>query len=936
MAETTTRFTHRTEIVEVSDFLARASKGPCALVIEGDAGIGKTTLWLAACERAESNGFRVLSARPAAAEAVMAFAALADLLAGIESGVWAHLPGPQRLAMDVITLRSTDDSAAADQRTASAAFLAVIEGLAARQKLILAIDDLQWLDSSSAAVFAFAVRRLSGPVGVMATVRTGPSGNEAAPLELARPDATRRIRLAPLKLGALHDVVSQRLGRSIPRPAMVRLHEVSGGNPFYALELARAVEIDTATADIPLPATLAELVRARLAALSADVKEMLLAAACLGKPTVELLAAALAIGPDALSRLLEEAESAGIIVLEGHQVRFSHPLLGNGVYTGATPADRRGMHRRLADIVTEPELHARHLALAATHGDAATLGSLDTAAELARARGAPLAGAELLELAMRLGGDTPDRRIRAAVHHYNAGGTARARALLIHIIEQPAPKASRAAALRLLGLWSLLDGSSREAVKLLNEAIDEAGDDLVLRAQILVPLAHAQVNDRQLDDAAGSIADAVQTAERIRQPQLLSQALAMHALVSFFLGEGLDEPALQRALELEDREAPITAHLDTTVQHAALMAGSGRLDEAREELQAYRRRAIERGDESELLMFAFHGGLNEIWRGNFSDCAVIAEDVMQRATQLGGDLPRVLAPMLQSALAAYAGKEIEARRHAAEALAICHRCDSPFLVTVWPITTLGFLEVSLGNYKAALDTLEPWVRAVEEAPRATEIFVAPFLPDAIEAKIQLGQGREAQPLIDALERNGRRLNRAWMLALGARGRAMLLAAQGDLVAASSAAERAMLEHDRLPMPFERARTLLLLGQLQRRQRKKDTSVTTVREALNLFEKLDTPFWVDRARAELERSSVGRKRGAGLTSSEQRVAELAASGMTTREVAATLFISPKTVEVNLTRIYRKLGIRSRAELGQRVKLDVNREVISREGGLQRRE
>lgn len=918
MADTTTRFTRRTEFQEVSDFLERSSTEPSALVIEGDAGIGKTTLWLAGCERAQSDGFRVLSARPAAAEAVMAFAALADLLAGVESDVWANLPGPQRHAMDVITLRSTDDSAGADQRTASAAFLAVIEGLADRQKLILAVDDLQWLDSSSAAVFAFATRRLSGPVGVIATVRTGPSGSEAALPELSRPDATRRIRLSPLKLGALHDVVSQRLGRSIPRPAMVRLHEVSGGNPFYAIELARALEIDRGTADIPLPATLSELVRARLAALRVDVKDMLLAAACLGKPTVELLAAALAIAPDALGRLLEEAETAGIVILEGHQVRFSHPLLGSGVYSGAAPAERRGMHRRLADIVTEPELHARHLALAATHGDAATLESLDTAAELARVRGAPIAAAELLELAMRLGGDTPDRRIRAAVHHYNAGAAARARALLGHIIEGSAPRPLRAAALRLLGLWSLLDGSSREATTLLGEALHDAGDDLVLRVQILVPLAYAQVNVRQLDDAATSVADAVRTAEHIHQPQLLSQSLAMHALVGFLLGNGLDEPALERALELEDREAPISALLDASVQSAVLMGGSGRLERARDQWLALRRRAIERGEEVELLMFAFHSGLNEMWRGNFADCALIAEDVMEQAMQLGGDLPRAVAPMLQAALAAYAGQEFEARRLATEALAICQRCDFPFLVTVWPITTLGFLEVSLGNYKAALDALEPWVRAVEEAPNATEIFVAPFLPDAIEAKIQLCNGAEAQPLIEALERNGRRLNRAWMLAVGARGRAMLLAAQGDLVAATSAAERAMLEHDRLPMPFERARTLLLLGQLQRRQRKKDTSVTTLREALNLFEKLDTPFWVDRARAELERSSVGRKRGAGLTPSEQRVAELAASGMTNREVAAALFVSAKTVEVNLTRIYRKLGIRSRAELGQRVK------------------
>jgi DNA-binding NarL/FixJ family response regulator len=149
---------------------------------------------------------------------------------------------------------------------------------------------------------------------------------------------------------------------------------------------------------------------------------------------------------------------------------------------------------------------------------------------------------------------------------------------------------------------------------------------------------------------------------------------------------------------------------------------------------------------------------------------------------------------------------------------------------------------------------------------------------------------------------------------------MLQAAGGDVDAATVAAERAMADHDRLPMPFERARTQLLLGQLQRRQRRKDAGAATVREVLSAFEHLGTPLWADRARAELARANIGPRRTIELTPSEQRVAELAAAGKTNRDIAAALFISPKTVEVNLSRIYRKLGIRSRVELGQHVSRD----------------
>ena len=900
---------------QLANFLTRAATGPSAFVVEGEAGIGKTTFLLTLLERARESGFQVLSTRPTAAETVLAYASLADLLGGVEEAVLAKLPEPQRLAIDRILLRATEDGLPIGQRAVAAGFVSVIEELAGRQPVLLAIDDLQWLDPSSAAVVSFAVGRVSGPVGVAGAVRVEPDGDAVNWLTTSSPGSLTRIRLDPMTPRDLHKVLSRRLGKTFPRPIAARIHEISGGNPFYAIELGRAISTGAIRADTPLPGTLAELVRARLHSVNERNRDALLATACIATPTVELVAAVLESEPEDVIELLEVAEHAGLVVFEGNLVRFSHPLLAHGIYTGARPSRRREMHRRIASIIDEPEVRARHLALATVKDDQATVEALDTAAELARVRGAPIAAAELLELAMRLGGDTPDRQIRAAVHYFNAGEAARARALLNHIIEQPTPKSLQAAALRLLGLWSLLDGSSREAAELLDQALNDAGDDLALRVQILVPLAYAQVNVRRLDDAASSIADAVRTAERIREPQLLSQALAMHALVKFFLGDGLDEPALKRALELEDREAPISAFLDATVQSAVLMAGSGRLDKAHDELLAIRQRGIERGEEIELLMFAFHSGLNEIWRGNFADCALIAEDVMERAVQLGGDLSLVVAPMLQSARAAYAGQEFEARRDATEALAICRRCDAPFLVTVWPITTLGFLDVSLGNYKAALDTLEPWLHAVEEAPHGTEIFVAPFLPDAIEAMIQLERLVDAERFVELLERNGHRLDRAWMLALGARCRAMLVAARGDLESAAVQVRQAMVEHENLPMPFERARTQLLLGQIQRRQRQKTVASATLQEALDVFELLGTPLWAERARAELARVVVGPQQGAGLSASQQRVAELAASGLTNREISVALFISPKTVEANLMRVYRKLGIRSRAELGR---------------------
>jgi DNA-binding NarL/FixJ family response regulator len=900
----------------VSEFLAAAAVKPAALVLEGDAGIGKTTVWLDGLERASDAGFRVLSTRIAETESVLAYAGLAALLEGVETAAFEALPSPQRLAMDRVLLRITSDGPMTDQRAVGASVVSVLEYLARDRPVLVAIDDLQWLDQPSMQIVSSAARRLRGPIGVLATVRTGPDGvSLGSSFELSRPDRLRRIALRPLSLGALHAVVAQRVGRSFPRPKMLQIHDVSGGNPFYAVELAQAIDDGSWDDRTFLPGSLAELVRARIGSLAVPSRAALLAAACLADPTVEIVAQAVGTGTDEIVTALEEAEDKGIVGIDGHRLYFTHPLLVRGVYSESSPADRRRMHRRLAEILDEPELRARHLALAAAaSGDPLTLQSLDSAAQMARLRGSPAAAAELLELAIGLGGDTPERRILTAANHFDAGDPGQARIQLDRTVDGLGPGALRAAAMQLLAIVRLHDDSFLEAAGLLERAIDECGDDEASRVQMAVMLGYALYNGGRTEEAVRHIDDAVASAEGLARGDLISQALGMRTTMRFLIGDGFDEESMARARQLDDQSDNMPLAARPVVQHALLCAWSGQYDRARDELAAIRQRCSERGEESEQVFLSFHTALVHVWQGSFAEAAQVSEDLMDRAVQLNGDLPMFIALTVQSMSNAYAGRVADVRRDSADALAAARRCGSQRLAE-WPVANLAFLETSLGNYGQALTTLEPLLANLAAAPHTTEIISASFVPDAVEAMVALGRLDEAEEIIDNFEGNGARLDRAWMRAVGARCRGMLLAAHGEVDAAAEAVARAMNEHHRLGMPFEQARTQLLLGQIERRQRRRDASAATVRTALAAFERMGTPLWADRARAELPRSDSGRSRAVGLTAVEQRIAELAASGVTNRDMAAALFISPKTVEANLTRIYHKLNIHSRAELGR---------------------
>ncbi len=901
----------KAEAAAVRAFLETALTEPATLLVEGDAGIGKSTLLWDAAAAATDRGYRVLSAAGAPTEVRYAYAAVADLLGGVDAAVLAALPDQQRAAIDRVLLGGADGPAS-DERVLATAFLEVIRGMSAVAPVLLCVDDAQWLDMSSQMVIGFAQRRLTGRAGMMLTVRTGTS---AAPelnwLKPARPGSLTRLRVTPLTLGGVHTLISARLGHTLPRPSITRIHETSGGNPFYALELARFIDEDPARAAVGLPDALVGLVRDRIGHADPETAAVLLATACAAQPTVERVSQATGISPERVVELAEAEPAHGVIELDGSRLQFRHPLFATGVSASAGPAAQRAMHRRLADTVEEPELAARHLALAATTADPDVLQALDGAIAATRARGAPAVAAELIELAMNLGDDNPVRRIQAAEQHFRSGEMARARSHLRPVLDDlPSGNPLRCMALMLLAAVTGYGENLVTAAELLTQAVDEAADHpiLQLRARLLlVPLAGLIGDLKRSVDLANT---AVEQAENLDIAALRSQALTIAVHVRYLYGLGVDRKTLRQASEIEDRSSGAAATFQASAALPVMAAMAGEVQLGRDQMRVIHQRFIAHGTEIDTLWAANYVALFDMWLGDLTAAADLAEDSVQRAEQMGGKHLLVHAWCTQASIAALRGDDGTARSIATAALEVASDTGAAFLVGS-AATALGFLDVSRGDYVAAIAALEPLLSGFDP-DHDTEIITGGYLPDAIEALTALGRLDEAEPLIIALEANGARLDRPWMLAVGARGRSHWLVARGELEAAEQAALEALVHHGRLPMPFETARTQLLLGQIQRRRRRKQAGQASVGAALATFEQLGSGLWAQRARAELDRMAATGT-GSGLTTAERRVAEHAAAGLSNKQIAAELFIAPKTVEMTLSTVYRKLGIRSRAGL-----------------------
>jgi len=650
-------------------------------------------------------------------------------------------------------------------------------------------------------------------------------------------------------------------------------------------------------------------VRHHIGCPDGEVAAVMLAAASAALPTVERVSRATGLSPDRVVELVESEQAAEVVEIDGSRIRFRHPLFATGVYSAAGPAARRAMHRRLADIVDDPELIARHLALAATTGDPDTVQALDAAAEATRARGAPAVAAELIELAINLGGDNPVRRLRAAEQHFRSGAIGPARAHLESTLDGLAPGGLRCMALVALAAITGYDESLVAGADLLGQAIATTDNPLLqLQARLLLVPTTAMIGD--LEESVGHARAAVEQAEQLDIGAVRSQALAVGVIVDFVYGLGVDSRALQLARELEEPDGATVAVFQATAVAAVISAWTGELEAARAQLDVVRQRCLRSGTEIDILWVAHHATMIDLWAGRYADAADTAEDAVQRAEQMGGRHVLTEAWIGQAEVAAYTGRTQDVREITDVALRFC-RASGAALLCDAVARVVGFLEVSLGDYAAAITVLEPLLASFDPE-HGTEIVVGGHLPDAVEALTALGRLDEAEPLVAALERNGARHDRPWMLAVGARGRAHWLSARGDLDAAEQAAQEALRHHERLPMPFEKARTQLLLGQVQRRRRRKQAAQASLRAALETFERLGTPLWERRARAELDRMTAAGG-GADLTTAERRVAEHAAAGLSNKQIAAELFIAPKTVEMTLSSVYRKLGIRSRAAL-----------------------
>ena len=715
-----------------------------------------------------------------------------------------------------------------------------------------------------------------------------------------------------------------RAGGDLARPVLRRLHRISEGNPLFALEIARALTGRGARPapgePLPVPEDLQELLGARLAALPSSAADGLLVVAAAARPTEELVVAA-AGRRDRAAAGLKRAEEAGVLQRAGGRLGFTHPLLGSTVYATATPQARRSVHRRLADLVDDPEERARHLALAASGPDRHVAGALEEAGRHARRGGAPDAAAELLELARKLtppedGAGLLRRSVEAAEYHFDAGDATRVTALLDEAIATAPPGRDRARILFHQATIGWLDLPRVQG--LAEQALREAGDDAAIRAATHEHLAWVGIYRGDLAFAAEHASASRQWARRITDPAIRAESLSTFAMVEFLVGRPAQD-LMTEAVRLEDlgmRAGQATVFTASRTCHGLQLLWAGELDAARQvleqELTEYERlgRYVVR---AELLTYLAEV---ECRAGNWEVAARHAQEAYEIDVESGWTLGQCHTLFPRALVAALKGEVDAARSDAEEGLRQSLR-NQDMLDASCNRAVLGFLELSLSNPTAAMERLEPVLVFLDELG-SPEPGVVPCLPDAIEALVSLGRLDEAEALVDRLERQGRALDRPWAIATAARGRGLLTAARGDLSGARSALEQALAEHRRVPQPFELARTLLVTGEVERRAKQKRAARSTLEQALGLLEDLGAPLWARRAHDDLAR--VGGPvlpPSSELTPTEQRVAQLVGEGKKNREVADALFISVKTVEANLSRVFHKLGVRSRTELTRRI-------------------
>jgi DNA-binding CsgD family transcriptional regulator len=901
------------ELESIGDFLRVAERGPRAFVIEGDVGVGKSTLWMTGVEQANVVGYRVLQARPAENEQRLSYSVLADLFGCAFDELRDSLPAPQDAALAAAFLR--DGAAArADSRTVGAAVVNLLTELSARARVLVAVDDVQWIDPASARALQFAVRRLPSNVAVLAAQRDI-GGERVFGLDRGLPEGqVLTLALGPISLAAVHHLILARLGVAVPRMWLTRLTDMSAGNPFFALEIARLLVGELEGREVgdplPVPGSLLSFVRDRMGALSVPTYETLLTAAAMVRPTVAALTEAIPFGVD-VEAALTEAEEVGAVTVEHGTVRFAHPSFASVIYGSASEPRRRKVHARLAPLAADAEERARHLARSATEPDDATADAIERGATQAELRGSPDAAAELFEEAYR---QTPADQHAVAARRLLGQATARnalgdfdgARTSAERALGIAGSPGTRARALQLLGNLAWYRGAADEASRLLERALAEARDDRDLTATLSAQ--RVRVEFTHDFERALTLAEAALPLLQTRASGTLAHVLIDRFCAAALLGRPTDRESLDRAITME--EAALRA--GEQAPHPMPLILFHVLDEtdaARSRYEIEDAWYRDRGDDVWQADRRSHAAMAELRAGRWDIAEAYAEEACAALEHVDVHGPLALVFEKRSLVDAGYGRFDRARATLAPLLERAERGGQSYWAALF-LSTLAVVELTAGEYRAADDALTR-MRRLTDSLGIADLLADRSEPLHVDALLAIGEPERARDTLARLEQRGRIRMRPWIAVTLPAARALVRAEAGHLT-------DALREFDAVdqaaPVPFELAWTTLIKGRLLRRARQKRAAADTLREAVAHFAQLGAAPWIARATSELDRVGLRPPAPSELSESERRVAELVAQGLTNREAAARLFMSPKTVEANLRRIYDKLGVRSRAELG----------------------
>ncbi|MGW3121631.1 ATP-binding protein [Streptomyces sp. NPDC001107] len=910
------------DLVIGRDELLRAAREQLArggsVLLHGPAGIGKSTALRALASEYGTAARTVLRCSATESESHLPFLALADLLGLVVDQVYDKLPAAQRTALESALTGRGESTLQRDGLALRLAVLSALRALAEQGPVLVVADDLQWLDPASAELLGFAARRLGDtPVQLLCAVRT--EGQEYDRHLSASPPDTLAVRLGALTRAQVSSLLDHRGYTGLPRSTVRDIHRTSGGNPFFALELGRALaESPTPPRPgepLPVPTSLRALVLNRLDMLSVEARRTLLVASVGARPTLSLLHDA---GRENAEAETAQAAELGLLATEpeGPAVRFAHPLISAALYAEAPAQERRAAHAALSTAASDPIERARHLALATTGTDPEAAARLAEAAALARDRGAPSVAASLGLLAARHtpadGEPGPDEhRLRAAEDAITAGEVDLARDIARDVLTRAAEPADRVRA------WMVVIEAAGQALGEVDtvypQALADAGDDPGLLA-----LVHYQLAWRGLvvegDFAIGreEAAHAAELAARAgdRRTELL--ALAFQATTETLMGHP-DAPAtIKRALKEPQLPDVACHHNGAGATRYRWLIMSDQLPEARSTVNALLREARRRGMVESEVHFVRLLAETELRSGHCGRALDLARESMRLARDSG--IGEASSAVLASLAEASGGDVERALTLGREAVELAERAGDQMYISRG-LTALGHAQLVAGDAEGAVRSLRR-VRDLENGLGITDPARGRWHGDLAEALVRIGETDEAQQLLDVAREHALRLGREGVLAVLDRAEALVRAARGEHEAALAQLVSAQDRLAKLGYGLEEARAAFALASL----RPGRSGRASYDEAARLFRRCRALPWLRQVEAAAVASPVepiaptAASEGLeGLAAMERQVAALVMEGATNREIAARLFISVKTVEATLTRVYRKLGIRSRVDI-----------------------